>query len=74
MKLTTSVVTLKRTDRLLQHFLPGPSAGPISPEVRLAIALRFLAGGQIIDLRVCYHVSKSECYRSVWCVVDGVNG
>lgn len=74
MKLTTSVVTLKRTDRLLQHLLPGPSAGPISPEVRLAIALRFLAGGQILDLRVCYHVSKSECCRSVWCVVDGVNG
>jgi hypothetical protein len=23
---------------------------------------------------MCYHVSKNECYRSVWCVVDGVNG
>jgi hypothetical protein len=23
---------------------------------------------------MCYHVAKSECYRSIWCVVDGVNG
>ena len=37
-------------------------------------SLRFLAGGQILDLRMCYNVPKSECYRSVWCVVDGVNG
>lgn len=37
-------------------------------------SLRFLAGGQILDLRMCYNVSKRECYRSVWCVVGGVNG
>ena len=23
---------------------------------------------------MCYHVSKTECYKSVWSVVDGVNG
>ena len=54
--------------------LPGYQLGQFPPEVRLAIALRFLAGGQILDLRMCYHVVKSDCYRSVWCVVDGVNG
>jgi hypothetical protein len=48
--------------------------GAIPPEVRLAIALRFLAGGQTLDLRICFHVSQNECYRSVWLVVDGVNG
>jgi len=73
MKWATLAVTLKRTDRLLHHVVAWPSAGPISPEVRLAIALRFLAGGQILDLRMCYHVVKSECYRPVRCVVDGVD-
>jgi hypothetical protein len=46
-------------DPLLESFVPA--AGAITPEVRLAIALRFLAGGQILDLRMVFRVSKSEC-------------
>lgn len=45
----------------------------ISAEVRLAMTLRYLAGGQILDLRLLYHVSKSECYRSIWRCVDAIN-
>lgn len=45
----------------------------ILPEVRLAIALRFLAGGQILDLKDLYHVGKTECYRSIYMVVDSLN-
>jgi|AntAceMinimDraft_11_1070367.scaffolds.fasta_scaffold36075_1 hypothetical protein len=47
------------SDPLLESFVPA--AGAITPEVRLAIALRFLAGGQILDLRMVFRVSKSEC-------------
>ena len=43
------------------------------PEVRLAMTLRYLAGGQIIDLRLIYHVSKSECYKSIWRCIDAIN-
>ena len=45
----------------------------ILPEVRLAIALRFLAGGQVLDLKCIYHVGKTECYRSIYMVVDSLN-
>ena len=60
MKWATLAVTLKRTDRLLQLVAVWPLAWPISLEVRLAIALRFLAGGEIPDLRMSHHVVKSE--------------
>ena len=39
----------------------------------MAIALRFLAGGSPLDLRLIYHVSKSYVYDCVWAVVDAVN-
>ena len=42
-------------------------------EVRLACALRFLAGGQVLDLREIYDLSKSECYKAVYRTVDAVN-
>jgi hypothetical protein len=41
-------------------------------EIRLACALRFLAGGQILDLRLLFDLSKSECYSSVYRVVDAI--
>ena len=45
----------------------------VEPEVKLAIALRFLAGGSPLDLCLIYHVSKSHVYDCVWCVVDAIN-
>ena len=45
----------------------------IVPEVRLAVALRFLAGGSPLDLKLIYKIEKMEVYRCVWRVVDAVN-
>ena len=45
----------------------------VPPEVKLAIALRFLAGGSPLDLQLLYHVSKSYVYKCVWLVVDACN-
>ena len=63
--------------------LMGGSAEPVEqitkdgevvpPEVKLAIALRFYAGGAVLDLMFIYHVSKSFVYDCVWLVSDAVN-
>ena len=45
----------------------------VMPEVKLAMALRFLAGGSPLDLKLIYHVSTSFVYDSIWLVVDAVN-
>jgi hypothetical protein len=42
-------------------------------EVRLACALRFLAGGQVLDLREIYDFSKSERYKAVSRTLNAVN-
>lgn len=47
--------------------------GLVLPETRLAMALRFLAGGDPLDLKLIYDVSKSFVYDSVWAVVDAIN-
>lgn len=50
------------------------SAGSeVSPEVRLAMTLRFLAGGIVHDIHQGFGVSRAEFYRSVWRVVDAIN-
>jgi hypothetical protein len=72
---------LNANERTLIHFLisfikqarrcrPG---GEVQSKIRLAVALRYLAGGQIIDLALIYHISKRECYSSLWLVVDAIN-
>ena len=45
----------------------------VRPETKLAVGLRFLAGGDPIDLKLIYDVSKNYVYKCVWWVVDGVN-
>ena len=45
----------------------------IRPEVKLAIALRFFAGGSPLDLKLLYHVSKTYVYQCIWLVVDACN-
>ena len=42
---------------------------PIDSKVRLAIILRCAAGGMTQDLEEIYHVSRGECYRTIWRVV-----
>ena len=45
----------------------------VEPEVKLAVTLRFLAGGMVEDLRMIYHMSKAYVYECVWCCVDAIN-
>ena len=45
----------------------------IEPSTKLAVCLRFLAGGQILDLQLIYHLSKSVCYKYVWLGIDAIN-
>ena len=46
---------------------------PVCVQARLAMGLRFLAGGQIHDLVLIYGVCSGECYNSIWRFVDAVN-
>ena len=41
--------------------------------MRLAVALRFFAGGQLVDLMDIYKLGKTECFKSIYKVVDAVN-
>ena len=43
------------------------------PCTKLAVCLRYLAGGQVLDLKLIYHLSASECYNCVWLGVDAIN-
>ena len=49
------------------------SQAVVEPEVRLAVTLRYLSGGQVIDLRLIYCISTNECYVSIWRTVDAIN-
>ena len=44
----------------------------VCPEVRLAMKLRYLAGGSVWDIQSNFEVSTTEFYRSVWSVVEWV--
>jgi hypothetical protein len=46
--------------------------GYISTSVRLALALRYFAGGSPYDLMVKYGVSHSSVFDSVWIVVEAI--
>ena len=41
--------------------------------MRLAIVLRFLAGGETVDLATIYHVTRKEVYNTIWRGVDAIN-
>jgi hypothetical protein len=51
---------------------PVPN-GHISTSVRLAIAIRYFAGGSPYDLCSVYGISHSSLHESVWIIVDVVN-
>lgn len=47
--------------------------GEITAAVKLAVALRILAGGAVWDISMAFHVhSNSACYDALWAVVDAV--
>ena len=45
----------------------------VAPETKVAIALRYLAGGSPLDLKLIYDVSRSYVYHCLWLVVDAIN-
>ena len=47
--------------------------GPISTKVRLAVALRYFAGGSPYDIMSVYGISHTAIMDSVWSVVEAVN-
>ena len=47
--------------------------GRISPDVRLACAIRWFAGGSPYDMMTTFGVSHTEVVNSYWYVVDAVN-
>ena len=47
--------------------------GLIATTTRLAIALRYFAGGSLYDLAPLFGVGRSDAYRSVWLVVEAVH-
>ena len=49
------------------------SGSEVCPEARLAMTLRYLAGGSVWDIRLIFDVSTEEFYRSVWRVVDAID-
>ena len=60
------LVNILKDDLKRDEVMAKRSKGTIIiPEVKVAIALRFLAGGSPLDLRLIYHVSKSYVYECV---------
>jgi len=53
--------------------LNGNCGSPVHPATVLAIGLRFLAGDQALDLKVCYRLSETAIYKCVCAVVDAVD-
>ena len=45
----------------------------VSPAVKLAITLRFMAGGEVVDLKEIYRVDRSYVYTCLWQCVDAIN-
>lgn len=46
---------------------------PVTAEQKLAVTLRFLAGGMVLDLKLIYKLSKSGVYDSIWRTIDAIN-
>ena len=53
-----------------KRFVPN---GPISPDVRLACAIRWFSGGSAYDLMTMYGIVHSDTIKSYWYVVEAIN-
>ena len=51
----------------------GTPNGIIRSELKLSIALRYLAGGDPLDIMISHGVSHSSVFESLWQVVDAIN-
>jgi DDE superfamily endonuclease len=52
----------------------GAKNGAIETSTRLSTAIRYFAGGRPEDIAVVHGISHTEVFRSVWDIVDAVNG
>ena len=51
----------------------GTPNGAIATELKLSVALRYLAGGDPLDIMISHGISHSAVYESIWLVVDAIN-
>ena len=73
----------KTFNKLIEKLLPSlrrcsemgslSSDGVITPQVRLATALRLFAGSGVFDMMLLFHISRSSVYKCVKDVVNAVN-
>jgi hypothetical protein len=49
------------------------SGSPVFPEIKLALALRFLAGGSYLDLAFAFNVSHKHVMDYVWEVFEAID-
>jgi hypothetical protein len=47
--------------------------GPIPSEICLAVALRYFAGGSMLDIMISHGILRTESYTSIWLIVDAIN-
>ena len=66
-----SLRTSGRDHRVRQR--KGAANGLVPSSTRLAVAIRFFAGGSPYDLSGLFAISVKEVYRSVWVIVDAIN-
>mmetsp|Transcript_21976 Transcript_21976/g.34449 ORF Transcript_21976/g.34449 Transcript_21976/m.34449 type:complete len:137 (+) Transcript_21976:1979-2389(+) len=61
----------------LKHAYPGRAAGAaggaIWPEVKLSMALRWMAGGNYMDVYLLHGVSDASFWKSVYVVLDAMS-
>jgi hypothetical protein len=55
---------------LLTNHIPN---GRIDHSIHISSALRYLAGGQAMDIALVHGVSHSKVFDSLWLVVDTIN-
>jgi hypothetical protein len=46
---------------------------PVSPELKLSMTLRWLAGGSYLDIYQMHGVSYTQFNKSLWMTIDAMN-
>ena len=55
-----------------QIYSKSTSNGPITPSVRLGVALRYYARGSSYDITSMFGIGVSKVYKSVWEVIEAI--
>jgi DDE superfamily endonuclease len=58
---------------LSANVLRGAVNGFVLPDLALSAAIRYFAGGQVLDIAISHRLSTSEVYQCIWDVVDLIN-